>query len=133
MNTLKAEVRHIRSVENLNIVKFGFHDVALCIMSLELNQNIKIGSIVKLAAKSTNIAIAKSFSGDISYSNQLEARILNIDNGELLSSVTLDVYGTILEAVITRESCQKMNLLAGDAVTALIKANDFSILEVLND
>ena len=102
-------------------------------MSLELNKDVKIESKIKLSTKSTHIGIAKSFNGDISYSNQLKAKIINIDSGKLLSSVTVKVYDSLLESIITKESCQKMNLQVGETITVFIEANELSILEILND
>ncbi|PLY14967.1 MAG: transporter [Sulfurimonas sp.] len=133
MNTIEAKVKEIQSVENLNIVKFDFHKTTLIMMSLELNKDVKIESKIKLSTKSTHIGIAKSFNGDISYSNQLKAKIINIDSGKLLSSVTVKVYDSLLESIMTKESCQKMNLQVGETITVFIEANELSILEILND
>ncbi|QOY52330.1 TOBE domain-containing protein [Candidatus Sulfurimonas baltica] len=133
MNTFTAEVKKIDSVDNLTIVKFDFDGVALSMMSLELNSSVKVGANVKLSTKPTHVAIAKAFGGEVSYSNQLPAKILHVENGELLSSITLQVKSTILESIITRESSQRMSLHVGDEVTAFIKANELSVLEILND
>jgi len=133
MNSLIAEVKQIQSVDNLNIVKFDFAGLTLSMMSLELNSNIKIGTKVKLGTKPTHIAIAKEFKGEVSYSNQLNAKILHIENGKLLSSVKLEIKNTILESIITKESSERMILHVNDEVTAFIKANELSILEVLDD
>lgn len=133
MNTFTAEVKKIYSVDNLTIVKFDFDGVALSMMSLELNSSVKAGARVKLSTKPTHVAIAKAFSGEVSYSNQLPAKILHVKNGELLSSITLQVKSTTLESIITRESSERMNLHVDDEVTAFIKANELSILEILND
>ena len=86
---------------------------------------------VKLAIKPTHIAIGKEFSGEVSYSNQLKCTILNIENGELLSSITLKVFDTLLESIITVNSSKRMDLKVGDNVTAFIKASDLSIGEVI--
>lgn len=133
MNTIIARVTEIKSVECLNIVKFDFDGFTLSMMSLELNQSVKVGAKVKLSTKPTHIAIAKGFSGEVSYSNKLHVKIVHVENGELLSSVNLQIGETSLESVITRDSSQRMNLQVGDEVVALIKANELSIAEVLYD
>ena len=51
----------------------------------------------------------------------------------VLSSVKLLVNGVIFESIITRELALEMELKAGDKVLAMIKANDLSIQEVIND
>jgi len=131
MNTIVAEVKEIKSVDNLNIVKFYFAGTTLSMMSLELDKNIKVGVKVKLITKPTHIAIAKKFSGEVSYSNQLEAKIIDIKNGELLSSIKIQIWETTLESIITKDSSERMNLHIGDIVSAFIKANELSIVEVL--
>ncbi|MEA3330746.1 MAG: TOBE domain-containing protein [Campylobacterota bacterium] len=133
MSQIVARVREIESVDNLNIVKFDFYKEQLTMMSLELNDNIKIGTKVKLGIKSTHIVIAKSFSGIISYSNQIKAKIVSCENGKLLSSIKLLVEGVILESIITRESSKTMDLKVGDDVTLMIKASELSIVEILDD
>ncbi|MCK4875849.1 MAG: TOBE domain-containing protein [Sulfurimonas sp.] len=133
MNTIVAEVKEIKNVDNLNIVKFYFAGTTLSMMSLELNENIKVGAKVKLITKPTHIAIAKKFNGEVSYSNQLDAEIIHVENGELLSSIKIQIWETTLESIITKDSSERMNLHIGDEVTAFIKANELSIVEVLDD
>ena len=133
MNTIVAEIKEIKNVDNLNIVKFYFAGTTLSMMSLELNENIKVGAKVKLITKPTHIAIAKKFNGEVSYSNQLDAEIIHVENGELLSSIKIQIWETTLESIITKDSSERMNLHIGDEVTAFIKANELSIVEVLDD
>ena len=133
MNTIVAEVKEIKNIDNLNIVKFYFAGTTLSMMSLELNENIKVGAKVKLITKPTHIAIAKNFNGEVSYSNQLDAEIIHVENGELLSSIKIRIWETTLESIITKDSSERMNLHIGDKVTAFIKANELSIVEVLDD
>ncbi|WP_415407302.1 TOBE domain-containing protein [Sulfurovum sp. CS9] len=131
MNTLIATVTKIDTIDNLNIVKFDFSGQTLSMMSLDLSDDIKIGTNVKLITKPTYIAIAKEFSGMLSYSNQLKAKIKELENGKLLSSVKLEIEEFVLESIITFESSKKMDLKVGDEVTAFIKASELSILKVL--
>jgi len=132
MNTLIATVTKIDTIDNLNIVKFDFSDQTLSMMSLDLSDDIKIGTKVKLITKPSYIAIAKEFSGILSYSNQLKAKIKELENGKLLSSVKLQIEEFVLESIITFESSKKMDLKVGDEVTAFIKASELSILKVYN-
>jgi molybdopterin-binding protein len=130
MNKLKAKVTNINNFENLNLVEFSYNNFNLSMVSLELAKNIKIGTIVNLSVKSTQIAISKEMSKNISYSNQIKDKIKNIDNGEILSSITLR---SGLESIITLNSSKKMNLQNNEEVILLIKETELSILEVLND
>ncbi len=131
MSKLIATVINIDTVDNLNIVSFDFLDDTLSMMSLELNDNIKIGTKVELNVKPSSVAVATNFSGDISYSNQIKMEIKDIDCGQLLSSLRLQKNEFILESLITAKSTKRMNLKKGDIVTAFIKANELSIFKVL--
>lgn len=127
MSRLTATIVQIDTVENLNIVKFNFNDTILTMMSLDLHSNIKIGIKVYLNFKPTHVAIAKDFTGIVSYSNQIKTIIEDIDNGKLLSSIKLSISDTIIESIITAQSSKKMDLKVGDSVIALIKASEISI------
>ena len=72
MSKIIARVVGIESIDNLNIVSFDFLGQELSMMSLDLNENIRIGVDVELIVKASSVAIAKDFSGDISYSNQIK-------------------------------------------------------------
>lgn len=128
MNRLNAVVKNIQSVDNLNIVSFEYQGEVLTMMSLDLADNIQVRKRLELTAKATNIAIAKEFSGEVSYSNQIKASIVEIENGELLSSIKLKVKEFFLESIITLNSSKRMDLKVDDEVTLLIKASDLSIV-----
>ena len=133
MSQLVATIKKINSIDNLNIVEFDFHGLTLKMMSLDLNTDVQVGKKVKLSVKPTNISIAKNLIGEISLSNQIVATIENLENGQLLSSISLKVHNTILESIITVDSSKRMNLQKDDIVTILIKASDLSIEEIFND
>ncbi len=131
MSHIIATVSHIENCDSLHIVKFNSSGETLTMMSLDLGSDIKIGTVVKLAIKPSHITLAKNLSGEISHSNKIETTIISIKNGQLLSSVKLSFFDTVLESIITLGSSQKMNLKEGDRVTALIKSSELSIGEVL--
>lgn len=139
MSQLIATVENIESVDNLNIVTFMCNDETLKMMSLDLNDTVQIGKRVVLTCKPTSVALAKptinnkAFSEMLSYANQIKVKISSMDVGTLLSSVKLDFGTFVLESIITTQSVKKMNLNEQDEVLALIKANELSIQEVLDD
>lgn len=128
-----ARVKDIKTKDNLNIVEFDFNGLTLKMMSLDLNDDVKIGKKVELSVKPSNISIAKNLIGEISLSNQIVATIQSLENGQLLTSVILKINDSLLESIITVDSSKRMNLQIGEVVTILIKASNLSIGEVLND
>ncbi len=124
MSQLVATIKKINSVDNLNIVEFDFNGLTLKMMSLDLNDDVKIGKKVELSVKPSNISIAKNLIGEISLSNQIVATIQSLENGQLLTSVILKINDTLLESIITVDSSKRMNLQKDDIVTILIKSSD---------
>ncbi len=128
-----ARVKDIKTIDSLNIVEFDFNNITLKMMSLELHKEVKLESKVKLLVKPSNVIISKNYIEDISLSNQTLAKIVAIENGELLSSISLEIGDTTFESIITKESSKRLDLQEGDIVNILIKASDLSILRVLHD
>lgn len=131
MNTLKAQVTQIDSMDNLTIVKFKYHEQNLSMMSLGL-KDIKVGSQVILSINASHIAIGKYLKGDISLSNRFDCVIKELDKGQLLSSLKLSINDDYLTSIITTNSVNRMNLQVGDKVQALVKASEISIKEVIS-
>ncbi|MGJ0310943.1 TOBE domain-containing protein [Aliarcobacter cryaerophilus] len=128
-----ARVKDIKTIDSLNIVEFDFNNITLKMMSLELHKEVKLESKVKLLVKPSNVIISKNYIEDISLSNQTLAKIVAIENGELLSSISLKIRDTTFESIITKESSKRLDLQEGNIVNILIKASDLSILRVLHD
>lgn len=133
MSNLIAIVSKIENCDSLHIVNFECKGQTLTMMSLNISDEIQVGTKVKLSVKPSHIAVAKEFSGDISYSNQLSTTIESIENGQLLSSINMSFFDTTLESIITLNSSKRMNLKVGDRVTAFIKASELAISEVIDD
>lgn len=133
MNKIVASITKIEKLESLHIVSFSFEKYTLQMMSLELNENIKIGQKVILGVKPTHITFAKNLDGKISISNQIRAKIKEIKHGKLLCSAIFEANKTSIESVFTTTSLRAMNLQLHDEFTILIKASDLFILEVIND
>ena len=127
MNQIKAIVTDIQSVENLNIVTFKVNNHSLKMMSLDLSNVLVVGATVSLLFKPTTVAIAKNISGELSFSNQLEVKIVSMKVGELLASLKLTFDEYTLESIITSASVKRMGLEVGESVIALIKSSDLSM------
>jgi molybdopterin-binding protein len=131
MSQFVATISQISTVQNLNLVTFLFHNTNLKMMSLELPHDMAVNTKVLLHIKPTSVAIGKKFSGHLSDANRLESTVIAIEEGALLSSVTLDSSGDTLEAIITKEAATEMVLGIGDAVSAIFNASDLSIVRIL--
>lgn len=66
---------------------------------------------------------------EISARNKLPGKITKIVNGLVTSKVEVDVAGSTLVAVITKDSVEELGLKEGDSVKALIKATSIMIMK----
>ena len=132
MNSIKTQITSISTLNNLNIIESKTHNDTLTMMSLDLPESLKKDSLVKLAIKPTNIMLAKEKIGAFSCENRLEAKIINIEKGELLCNVTVEYLQSTLEAIITLNAANAMQLKENEDVTLLIKASDIYIKEILS-
>ena len=133
MSLCKAKIVDIQSIDSLNIVSFEFSNIKLKMMSLELSNKVQIQTNVILGVKPTNIALAKEFIGFISYSNQINSKVIDIKKGKLLSSISLQAHSSIFESIITTSSLDTMNINIGDNLIAFIKASDLFIEKLCDD
>ncbi len=130
MSFFKAKIVDIQKCDTLHLVKFSFNSQNLSMISLELDSDIKIGVDVKLMVKPTHISISKEFDLQLSCDNQLKAKIIDIENGEILSSIRLDIEGQVLESIITFSSSQRLDLKVDDNIVAIVQSCDLSIGEI---
>jgi len=131
MSKIQARIINIQTQESLNIVEFEFMGNVLKMMSLELSEDTIVDAKVELSIKPFSVALAKNLQGMLSYSNQVNAIVNSIDAGELLWSLKLLVGESRIESIITASSAKNMNIKVGDEVTALIKANEISIVRLI--
>lgn len=127
MNKLAATIIAIDSNVHMSLVDLAVGDDVLSATLLETPAQasyLKLGNQVSLLFKETEVSIAKKLSGLISLSNQLNAKVTQIVRGEILSAVTLAYQQHTIVSVITTRSVDRLQLKVGDAVEALIKANE---------
>jgi len=134
MNQLEATIKNIQSVDSLTMVTLTLKYKLLTMVSLELDSKVQVGKRVTLVCKPTSIALAKVSieKNALSYSNQLEVEVVQLEKGKILSTLLLSFEGFILEAIVTTNSIENMELKEGSRVLALIKAHELSIGKVLN-
>jgi len=131
MNELEAEVLEILEFETLHIVKFGYAKrYTLLAMTLEL-PDIKEGSKVILSFKPTHCLVQKNSLDDISIDNQIKAQLKEAKVGELLVYLKFQCENDNIEAIITKNSYDKLALKESDELFLGINASEVYIKEVL--
>jgi molybdopterin-binding protein len=132
VNKLEAKITNIESAESISLVDLQANgDLFSCVVieTPATADYLKIGNAVHILFKETEVSIAKNLSGQISLRNQIHSTIKQIDKGRVLTKLILDYKGIDIGSVITTRSAKNLNLQIGDAVIALVKANEVSIME----
>jgi molybdopterin-binding protein len=130
MNYIKAHVEGIERSEHMHFLHCSSDTHNLNLIILGLDERVKKHSNVILGVKSTNVSVAKGNDIQVSIATQLQAVVQSMHCGELVCEVTLALGGFELISLMMKKTAEQMSLQVGDAVLALIKATDLSIVEV---
>jgi len=123
VNRLIGEIKNIRSLERLNLIECKVGQQTVKVLILEMNISLKPGSKVELLIKPTAISVSDK---NCAFENVLKGRVVDIQNGKILSNITAEVEGFEMECIMLKE-------YAGfkDEVYLFFKANDVAIGKVL--
>ncbi len=130
MSKLSATVVSITSYEMLSIVTFDVCGHTLQMMSLDMQKRLHEGDKVVLGIKPWSVALVHKKVEQSSFTNQILAKVVRIEEGELLTRVVLEVGEERLESVILRQNAADLALHEGDDVVAVIPVGDISVAEV---
>ncbi|NPA51468.1 MAG: tobe domain protein [Aquificae bacterium] len=131
MNKIKGFISKIETSGNISIVEIDVdHEKLFSIIIGDREDFLKLGKEVFVIFKETEVSIAKNFSGEISLKNQFKCKISDINMGKLLTQVTLTWNNNTIKSIITTSSAKRLDLKIEDQVTAFVKTNEISIMEI---
>jgi molybdate transport system regulatory protein len=126
MNRIKGHIINLSSFEDLTLLEIEVLNTT--IKSIIINDNnFTIGTIVEVLFKETELIISKNDTNLISLQNQFDCVVISIKTGKLLSQITLKYYNIELNSIITSYTIDKLNLVIGDRVVALVKTNEIMV------
>ena len=111
----------------------GHNFSALLIESATHPEWIKINNTVDLAFKETEVSLAKGLSGQISLRNRMKCTVLNVERGELLSTVRMQFGKYSITSAVTTRAIDSLQINVGDEVEALVKANEISLMKIVDE
>ena len=128
MNRLPGRITAVETAGQVRLVDVDVQGHTFSAILLDTSNDLRPGLAVILVFKETEVSLAKDLSGVISLRNRLASRVRAIDKGRVLSKITLDYLDREVVSVITTRSVERLDLKVGDAVEALVKANEMAIL-----
>lgn len=131
MNKLSGKIVGIESNQHMSLVDVAL-DVgtgqdkltATLLETPATAQYLQLGHTVQVMFKETEVSLARNLAGEISLRNRLPVVIKQITRGDILSVVLLQYGHAELQSVVTTRAVERMQLQVGDALEALIKANE---------
>ncbi|MDP4285282.1 MAG: TOBE domain-containing protein [Bacteroidota bacterium] len=132
MNTLKGEIRSIKVNGNLSLVTINVSDIVFKTIVIETPGTasyLKTGNNINVIFKETEVVIGKGLEHFVSLQNKLSGNILQIENGKLLSKLTIETPVGNIVAIITLDAVLQMQLQEGETITAMIKTNEIMLSE----
>jgi molybdate transport system regulatory protein len=136
MNRLLGTITAIESNEHLSLVDVLAGRDTFTAMLMETPQNaayLKVGNTVAVVFKETEVSLAKHLAGQISLRNIIRGTVRQMRCGDILCEVVLERNGQPITSIITTRAVKRLQLQEGDEVDALVKANEVSLMEVLDE
>lgn len=125
MSLIDVAIKSV-TVENATVENITFS--AILLETPATAEYLRVGEKVTLLFKETEVSLAKNLTGDLSLRNRMPTQITEITFGQILSAITLNCMGHPLQSVITTRSAKRLNLTVGDAVEAMVKANEVALM-----
>jgi len=133
MNKLRGRITHIESNDHVSLVDVDVMGDSFTATLLETPDDapyLRVGNVVEVLFKETEVSLAKGLSGLISLRNRVLTTVKQVRSGVILSEVVLDYRGQTISSIITTCSIKRLDIKQGDELEALVKANEVTLMEV---
>jgi molybdate transport system regulatory protein len=133
MNKLQGRISAIESNDHVSLVDVNVNGDTFTATLLETPDDapyLQVGNMVDVLFKETEVSLAKNLSGMISLRNRMQTTVTQVRSGVILSEVVLDYRGHSISSIITTRSVKRLQIIPGDPIEALIKANEMTLMAV---
>ena len=109
-------------------LKSGYTLVSVITNTAVNNLDLKLGDEVVAIFKSSTVLITTDITLNISARNKFQGTVDSINQGEINSELIIDIgNGDKIASIITTNSIEKLGIIKGSQVSAIIKASDVMI------
>ncbi len=128
MNILKGNIVSIKQSDSLMLVFMEVEGQLFNSLLLEnADENrLEVGMDVHLIFKETEVTLATTDSV-VSEKNSFVSKISQIENGKLLANITLDFFGSDINAIITKGALHGLKCKIGDEFRWVVKASEVTL------
>jgi molybdopterin-binding protein len=130
LNILTGHIDSIKENQSLSHISIDVNGEklsAILMFTPSENASLKIGKKVEAMFKETEVIIGKGDKMQISLRNQLKGIIQQIENGDILSKVSVQTNAGLVHSLITVNAVNQLDLTIGSEVYAMIKTNEMMV------
>ena len=133
MNRLKGRIEEVKVNGNLSQVRLLIgENISINSIIIETPATAKYlhkGTRVNVIFKETEVILAKGNPEGISLINQIPGKIKEVKEGNMLCEIGLSTAAGSIQAIISRDAFDLLQLQTGDQITAMVKLNEVMIGE----
>lgn len=136
MNKYQGAIIRVESDGALSIVHVdvkGQHFSAIIIDTPDSKPYLKERSPVNVIFKETEVVLGKEVQGHISLRNKINGKVAKLENGTLLTKVTIQSAIGDVASIITTNAVKAMSLVVGSEVQAMVKTNEVMLSPITED
>ncbi|MDH5610213.1 MAG: TOBE domain-containing protein [Cyclobacteriaceae bacterium] len=130
MNQLEGTIDRIDSKGNLSVVDIQVGGSILTTIVIETPETVSYlrkDLSINVLFKETEVMLAIEKPGRWSVTNQLACTVEKIENGELLSKISLSYEGHPLQCLLLTRVVRDMGLMSGQAVWAMVETTEIML------
>jgi molybdate transport system regulatory protein len=132
MNRIEVIIKKVMNSGGIILVDMDAAGLPMTALLIDVPHNpgwLIQGNIIYAVFKETEVSIAKDFSGKISLRNKIPCRVSQIERGDLMSIIHMAFMDFEIQSAITTRSVDMLDLKKNDEVTAMIKANEITLMQ----
>ena len=126
---IKAKIVQISSKDGVSFFELECLNLGTNLYMLALNEDSKfvINDEVSLNFKSSDVILSRLRLEASSLENELKCEVVGINQGEILSIISLKCEQLYFEAIISDHALKGLNLAVGEQVFAYIKSTSIHV------
>lgn len=131
MNRLPGEIKNIETSDRLSMVEVALTNTTIWCMIIDTpttNSLLKLGQLLWVVFKESDVAITKKLESGLSIPNRLKAKIKAIKKGKLLSRIVLDYAGHSISAIVPNRSVDQLDLKLETDIYVLVRINEILLM-----
>ena len=128
MNRFKGYITDLETHNHLNLVKVDVNGIKLTsIILCDDSYAPKLGEETEVLFKETEVTLGLDQNLAVSQQNQLPGEITALEKGKLLARVSINTICGPINAIVTANAVEQLQLKIGNSIKALIKTNELML------